>query len=187
MDERVKNSLYQLCSKYGYEFYQWGCIDTPEYSICHGVSRLCVVFKKLPFVAKVALDEESEDEENELERLRYLAAENWGVEKYFARPLKTISIGSVKWTIFEKVPYVGRLDLLTDYIVEKPIPDWFYSSDYGRLEYEECDDWVFYAMEDADFEQLVEFLGKEEIVDLHQLNFGYSNGHIVFVDYAGQK
>lgn len=180
MDFQITNSLQKLCSSNGVNLRKWELADTPEYSIRKGASRICVIFKRLPFVAKACL--RTENGENEAEREVYSAAKKRGIEKYFAKPFDTITIDNIEWMISEKIPCVGRMDLFDPKVGK--LPDWIYDTDYYSMEYDGCDDWLYYAIEDEDFSALLDFLASCEIRDLHYNNFGWKENHICFIDYA---
>lgn len=177
----VLNSLSAMVQKYGADPAEWEVCDTVEFTIYRGSTRVAVVFKNLPIVAKFCF---SRRPANEIERHIYVNAVEEGLERFFSKPLSQIVVGGKIWTLFQKVPYAGRPDLIGEIVEPSEPPEEFYSSEYALIEYDGCNDWTQFANQDADFDRLVKFLGKWEITDLHQSNFGYA-GNVVFIDYAG--
>lgn len=186
MNKQIESSIQHLTSSCGLNLRKWETKDYPDLTVFRGATRICLSFKNLPFVAKACLL--TEHKENEYEKDIYCAAKKQGLEKYFAKPIESFKVDGIEWTVFEKAYYPGRPDLIAQVLKHCDIvelPEWFWDTDYACYEFDECFDWACFAHNDADFEKLCYFLSEWGIQDLHSMNFGYKDGHIVFVDYAG--
>lgn len=186
MNRKIENSIRRLTSACGLNLRKWEIKDYSDLMVFRGATRICLSFKNIPFVAKACL--RTENKENQIEKNIYHSAKKRGLEKYFAKPVESFKVDGIEWTIYEKVYYPGQLDLIGQILKRCEIddlPEWFWDTDYACCEFDECFDWACFAYNDADFRKLCYFLSDWGIQDLHSLNFGYKDGHIVFVDYVG--
>lgn len=163
---------------------QHTAISFPNYILTGGIDRICLVPKKTNFIIKVdrysAINNERTS--NEKEYYNYKLAKIDGVEHYFAKPFEIMVVCGLKWYLFEKVRFVGEQQKFSKQAFEnKKLLDYLY--DIG----DSWEDVFNYLSTSPKAYKLIDFCIENEITDIHEGNFGWSNRlkHIVITDYAG--
>ena len=136
--------------------------------IANGMYRISFISNKRNIVVKVGRNPEGNAQCFDEEKL-YKEAKEHRLGCYFSAYLGNFKLGRVQFHVYEKIPNVGSVYRLPQFEKVHTFYDW-------ALEFVSC----------RAHERLENFISnKIEYPDLHRGNFGYKNGHIVIVDYAG--
>lgn len=165
-----------------------------------GLTKLCIVMKdNKDWVIKLALVRDNvpvfDCHSNfcELEARNFEAAEQRGLDKYFAAEYEVGTINDIKVFMQEYVEMNEDLicNSCFDYVKEGYDEDDFETHDdyinaiYSEADYLEDEEKIKALMWD-DCDELIEFINDYHINDLHNGNWGINkNGKIVLVDYSG--
>lgn len=136
--------------------------------VANGLYRISFISDKRNIVVKVGRNPEGNAQCFEEEKL-YKEAKEHRLGYYFSAYLGNFKLGHVQFHVYEKIPNVGSVYRLPQFKKNFILSD-------EALEFVSC----------GAQERLGEFIyNKLECPDLHRGNFGYKNGHIVIIDYAG--
>lgn len=171
----------------------------PEYRVCDGASKLCIVPKHSNFVIKWSISYSSEEDYDEAydEVLIYEKAVKAGLEMFFPKTEVFCTYNGITFVIQEKIDfsslntpsaiedrYIYKTKTVSPAIIEK-MEDCFSSIVRGR----DLDTlWasmaiVLYGKKKC--KALCRFVIENEINDLHRSNIGYLKNRPIILDFSG--
>ena len=186
----LTDNLGQSCGSYPETWFANNGLDAMGFWAAGGMTKICIGHYDLAnWVIKVGYRDHSACDYAALEYTNYCLAEEAGLAFYFP---KMVYLGK-----FAEVPFY--LQQMAECYEDQVTSDW-----YDRLydlyeeseeEYDNSDLWdEIYNMDDdakvyLSFHdnELVEFLHKHHINDLHEGNFGYIGDRMVIVDFSGWR
>ena len=166
----------------------------------HGVSKLCLVFKKEDFVIKWTYEDpwESSKEEAMKECEIYQKAKEQGLEMLFPSTKFFGEINDIKFVIQEKIdyscgdcPYDTKLKYqkisktATQKIIDKMQDGFKIGKGYDRNLDRLWTSMVITLYGKRICKKLCAFIKENEINDLHTGNLGYKNNHPIILDFSG--
>ena len=166
----------------------------------HGVSKLCLVFKKEDFVIKWTHEDpwESSKEEAMKECEIYQKAKEQGLEMLFPSTKFFGEINDIKFVIQEKIdyscancPYDTKLKYrkisktATKKIIDKMQSGFKINKGYDRDLDILWTSMVITLYGKRICKKLCAFIKENEINDLHTGNLGYKNNHPIILDFSG--
>lgn len=177
--------------------------EIDNYTVDDGASKICIVFKNLPYVIKWSMGYEDSEAMEEVQF--YKDAERQHLERFFPQTQHLTTIGEIEFVIQEKVDFDAHaLSYNLDYksyrtkymkIVKTASPRIIdkvnkktreschgsYARDLDRL-------WVAMALVlygKKAVKVLCEFIINHNINDLHNSNIGYLNDRPIILDFSG--
>ena len=155
------------------------------FCLCCGATKAVFMFNGLDnWVIKINLFDEKQFDWCGREYDVYLSAKDCGLERFFAEVEPLFSLGRMKFFLQQCVRCDGSVD---DEIYETMLEDEAYAGlpedevwdkldemdEYDRIAY-------LYGSDD-----LLDFLNRHEVNDLHRDNFGYDGTQYILTDYSG--